>query len=226
MSATRRLSFSGSMLAGTALAVTTRGAATSHLTTPGDEATSNLFLIVLIPALAIGVLVQLLLILVIARYRRRRGHEKPPANPKTHDAKLEAVWTVAPAVILAVVGLVTFQALQVTDTIPDDPDVVVRVVGQQWFWSFSAEDRNGTITNSSGEFTVRQGDVVKLVIESIDVAHSLWIPDFQLKVDALPGRVNVFWFQALEPGDYRILCAEFCGVGHPFMVGTLHVVSP
>jgi len=192
--------------------------------TPGEEATDRLFLIVLVPAIVIGVLVQLLLVVAIVRFRKRKGHATPPANPKVHDAKLEAAWTVAPAVILAIVGLFTFQALQVTDAIPDDPDVVVRVVAHQWAWNFEVTENN-TTRMSTGEFTVKVGQTVVLHVESADVAHSIWIVDFGLKVDALPGRRNVVWFQALDPGDYVIRCAEFCGVGHSAMVATIHVVA-
>lgn len=197
--------------------------ATSHQT-PGEEATNNLFLIVLLPALGIGILVNVLILYAVVKFRKRKGHTTPPANPKVHDAKLEAAWTIAPAVILLFVGLATFQSLQITDTIPEDPDVVVRVVGHQWFWEFFVDDLNGNVTRTIGELTVKQGQVVKLVIESVDVAHSIWILQFGLKVDAIPGRVNVYWFQALEPGEFDIRCAEFCGTGHTLMTATLHVV--
>ena len=199
------------------------GVASAQPQTPGEEATDRLFLIVLIPALVIGVLVQLLIVFAVVRFRKRRGHTTLPGPPKIDDSKLETAWTVAPAIILVIVGLFTFQTLQVTDTIPDDPDVVVRAVGHQWFWEFFVDDLNGNVTRTIGGFTVKENQTVKLLIESVDVAHSLWIPDFQLKVDALPGRQNVYWFRALEAGDFVIKCAEFCGVNHYQMVATLHV---
>src|SRR3989304_3684486 len=94
----------------------------------------------------------------------------------------------------------TFPPPQGTDTTPDGPDVVVRAVGHQWFWEFFVDDLNGNVTRTIGGFTVKENQTVKLLIESVDVAHSLWIPDFQLKVDALPGRQNVYWFRVLAAG--------------------------
>ena len=191
--------------------------------TVGETATDELFFYVLVPAIAIGVLVMFLIAYAILKFRKRKGHTTPPANPKTHDATLEATWTIVPAIVLAVVGLLTFQTLQITDTIPEDPDLVVRVTGHQWFWTFSVEDRNDTVTNTTGEFTVKVGQTVLLLIESKDVVHSLYIPGFGLKVDAFPGRQNVYWFRALEAGDFEIRCAEFCGLNHADMTAMLHV---
>jgi len=192
--------------------------------TPGQEATDALFLLVLIPAIAIGVLVQALLIVAIVRFRKRRGHDTPPVNPKTHDPKLEATWTIVPALILLIVGVATFQALTITDTIPADPDVVVTITGRRFFWSFSVDDGSGTLVNTTREFTVKVGQVVKIVLRSEDVVHAFSIPGFRLNIDVFPGRDNVYWFQALNAGDFDIKCREFCGINHWAMVGTLHVV--
>src|SRR3972149_8604262 len=120
---------------------------------PGEEATDRLFLIVLIPALVIGVLVQLLIVFAVVRFRKRPGHTTLSGPPKVHDSKLETAWTVAPAIILVVVGLFTFQTLQVTDPIPDKPDVVVRAVGHHWFWEFFVVDLKGNVTRTIGGVT-------------------------------------------------------------------------
>ncbi len=183
----------------------------------------NLFTLVLLFALGIGIVVQVILVVAVLRFRRRRSHSTPPARPKTHDNKLEATWTIIPALILVVVGVATFQTLQVTDTIPENPDVVVRIVGHQWFWEFFVDDLSGNVTRTVGEVTVKANQTVLLQIESADVAHSVYIPAFGLKVDAIPGRQNVYWFRALAPGDYVIRCAEFCGINHHEMWATLHV---
>lgn len=220
MSAAKRLGF---FLPGLVVSFLALFAGVAGAATPGSEAIDDLFRIVLLPALGIGILVQILLIYAVIKFRRRRGHTSP-ANPvKTNDSRLEAAWTIVPALILLLVGVATFRTLTITDTIPENPDVVVTVTGQQFFWSFRAD--NGTaVVNTTGELTVRVGDLVKLIITSTDVIHSFYIPAFNLKVDAVPGHENVYWFQALEAGDYEIRCAELCGVGHSIMVGTLHVV--
>lgn len=223
MSAARRAGyFLPAVLVGLlSLFVSTAGAAN----TPGQRATDDLFLLVLIPAIGIGVLVQVLILYAVVKFRRRRGHTEPPAHPKTHDAKLEATWTIIPALILLLVGLATFQTLTITDEIPQDPDIVVRAVGHQWFWEFFVDDLRGNVTRTIGEVTVEAGLTVRLIIESVDVAHAVWVPGFGLKVDAIPGHVNVYWFRALKTGDFALYCAEFCGLNHYEMRAVLHVVS-
>lgn len=191
---------------------------------PGQEAVDQLFILVLIPAVGIGVLVMALLTYAVIKFRTRKGHAQGPASPKTHDRRLETLWTVIPAIILLVVGIATFQTLQITDTIPENPDVIVEVTGHQWFWEFNVTQANGSSVHTNGEFTVTVGQVVRLVIKSSDVAHSLYIPAFNLKVDAIPGHENVYWFQPLREGEYAIHCAEFCGLSHYLMTGTLHVL--
>lgn len=221
MEASRRFALALAAIVGIAL-LASFGASAQAPYTPGQAATDFLFTIVLGFALAIGVLVMALIALVVIKFRKRRGHTEPPKNPKTEDRKLETAWTVVPAIILIIVGALTFQTLRATDTIPQ-ADVTVTVVGHQWFWEFFTDNGTGNPTRSIGEFTVKEGQNVKLLIESRDVAHALYIIDFGLKVDAIPGQTNVYWFQALQAGDYQIRCAEYCGENHWAMVATLHV---
>ena len=202
--------------------------------TPGQEATDRLFYLVLVPAIGIGIVVTALVVYAVLKFRVREGHSQGPVNPKVHDRRLETLWTVIPAIILLIVGVAAFQTLVTTDTLPTNPDVIVEINAHQWFWNFNVTFvRNGTWLNSTGGFawlnttgalTVKAGLVVKLVLRSFDVAHAFSIPDFLLKVDVIPGHSNVYWFQALKPGDYAIRCAEFCGLQHYTMTASLHVV--
>lgn len=223
MSGSRRSALTALVLLGT-LAVCA-GAVRAQGLTPGHEATERLFYIVLIPAILIGVLVMALVAYAVLKYRVREGHTEGPAKAKTHDRKLETAWTVAPALILLVVGVAGFQALLVTDTIPDNPDVTVIVTAQRWAWSFNVTYPNGSYSGpQSGAFSVRVGQTVKLVFQSIDVAHAFYIPAYSLKIDVIPGHDNVYWFRALQAGDFEIHCAEFCGLRHFSMLGILHVL--
>src|SRR3990170_3092771 len=156
-------------LAGPGLSVIGFGSATpaaAAANTPGQEAINNLFGIVLLFAVAIVIFVQVLLVIVVFRFRKREGHTQSVPNPITHHTGLEAAWTIVPALILLFVGIMTFQTLAVTDTIPQNPDVVVRVIGHQWFWEFVVDDGSGNVTTTVGEFTVRAGQVVKIIVES------------------------------------------------------------
>lgn len=224
MSGFRRSSLLTSVLLAT-LSILAGAARAQGGLTPGHEATEQLFYLVLIPAMGIGILVMVLVTYAVLKYRVRDGHTAGPATAKTHDRKLETLWTVIPALILLVVGVAAFQALLVTDTIPENPDVTVIVTAQQWAWSFNVTYPNGSYSGpETGAFTVSVGETVKLVFKSVDVAHAFYIPAYGLKIDVVPGHDNVYWFRALQAGDFEIHCAEFCGLRHFSMLGTLHVV--
>jgi len=219
------------------------GTARAAPVSPGQGATQDLFWIVMIPALGIGILVSALIAYAVLKFRVRPGHTVGPANPKTHDRELEALWTVIPAIILLVVGAAAFQTLITTDTIPPDPDVIVEINAHQWYWNFNItwvrgpepnstepgkwlnSTGNFTYLNTTGAFTVQKGLVVRIILRSFDVIHSFYLVPFDLKVDVVPGHTNTYWFQALQLGDFEIRCAEFCGSPHWTMTATLHVVA-
>ena len=201
----------------------------------GQQATDQLFYLVLVPAIGIGVLVMALVTYAVLKFRVRKGHTEGPVNPRTNNRRLETLWTVIPAIILVIVGVAAFQTLITTDSIPQNPDVIVEINAHQWFWNFNITFvRNGTwlngtdtftSLNTTGAFTVQAGLTVKLILRSFDVAHSFYLPDFLFKIDVIPGHANTYWFQSLQPGDYPIVCAEFCGLNHYTMTATLHVVK-
>src|SRR5438132_1810833 len=210
------------------------GIARADPVSPGQAATEQLFYLVLIPAIGIGAFVGGLVLYAVLKFRVRKGHTEGPANPSTGNRRLETIWTIIPAIILVIVGIAAFQTLIKTDTIPQNPDVIVEINAHQWYWNFNityiAEGKwlNGTGSftslNTTGAFTVKAGLTVKLILRSFDVAHSFYLPDFLFKIDVIPGHTNTYWFQSLQPGDYPIRCAEFCGLQHYTMTATLHVV--
>lgn len=186
----------------------------------------DLFNIVLILGVGIGIVVAVLMVYAVAKFRIRKGHTEPHVNPTLEHHRLEAAWTIVPAVILLVVGLLAYQTLAFTDTIPPNPDVTVTVIGHQWWWEFYANYTNGTSVHTTNfTFVVKMNQVVKLIVLGADVAHSFFIPDLGVHVDAIPGHVNEAWFQPTQPGNYRIVCTQFCGVGHYGMVGTVVVTA-
>lgn len=193
--------------------------------TTGTEI-QNLFNIVLVLGLIIGVTVAVLMIYAISKFRIRKGYTKPTANPTLEHHKLEAAWTIIPAIILLVVGVLAFQTLAYTDTIPQHPDVYVQAIGHQWYWEFYVHymANNTTIHYPSGGFAIPVNLVVVVNLSSADVAHSLWIPAMGFHVDAIPGHDGQGWFQATQSGSFDLKCTQFCGVNHDQMVGTLTVL--
>jgi cytochrome c oxidase subunit 2 len=104
---------------------------------------------------------------------------------------------------------------------PPEGALTVYVTAKQWMWTFSYPSGEASIE----KLVVPAGRPVKLAMTSRDVIHSFYVPAFRLKQDVLPGRYVTTWFQARAPGEYGIFCAEYCGVSHSRMLGTVVVLS-
>ena len=120
--------------------------------------------------------------------------------------------------LMAWVGSEAWNAERLVDHIPEDAEVI-KVTGQQWFWTFEHED--GTI--EKGELHVKKGKAYKFEITSKDVDHSFNIHDYVVLMDAVPGRINTVWFAPTDVGEFPIQCREYCGLIHYNMRGTLYV---
>jgi len=110
-------------------------------------------------------------------------------------------------------------------------DTTIRVVGQQWAWSFVHPGIDGELGTADDvatvdELHVEAGKVYHFQLEARDVLHSFSVPVFRLKQDAIPGRVITGWFEATQTGTYDIQCAEICGIGHGIMGGRIVIESP
>ena len=138
------------------------------------------------------------------------------------NSRLEIAWTIAPAVVLAVIFIISVVALNTVVSQPDlslnntnDPSAInVRVIGHQWWWEFQYPDFNIVTAN---EYNVPVNTVVNLTVESADVIHSYWAPQLGGKIDVIPGRSNHTWFNVTETGTYLGECAEYCGTQHAKM---------
>ena len=75
----------------------------------------------------------------------------------------------------------------------------------------------------SSELHLPVGQPVKMLLRSIDVLHNFYVPQFRAKMDMVPGMITYFWFTPTETGEFEVLCAELCGVGHAFMRGSVFV---
>lgn len=230
MSGVRRLSVLALTFVATLVTIaSTASAATGDSTS--DQAINQLFLVVEIGAIGVGVFVGVIMMYTVLKFRMRKGHTQPiqstaDGSGKGSYHKLEAAWTIIPAIILLVIGALAFQTLAFTDTVPQHYDVTVTVIGHQWYWEFYTNyTANGTSVHSRGILSLPVDLTIRLFVVSVDVAHSLFIPAMGVHVDAIPGHVNELWFKPTQVGTYNIECTQFCGVNHYVMVATL-VVTP
>jgi cytochrome c oxidase subunit 2 len=171
-------------------------------------------------AAGIGTTVAVLLLYMVFKYRAK-GNEatNPPQIQGNH--KLEVIWTLIPIIILAIVAVPTVRVSFATYKSSDPNALKVRVIGNQWWFAFEYPDL-GIATGN--ELFVPVGKDVQLELTSRDVIHSFWVPKLAGKVDVIPGRVNVMWFNAPEAGYYYGQCAEFCGTSHANMRFRVHAL--
>ena len=163
-------------------------------------------------AVFVFVVVELLLVVTIIRFRHREGRPAPKA---THGhTLLEIAWTLAPAVILVFVAVPTVRTVFTTAGDAPADALQVEVIGHQWWWEYRYPGLGITTAN---ELHVPVHQPVAVSITGADVIHSFWIPALGGKRDAIPGHVNRIAFRADTVGDYWGQCAEFCGASHANM---------
>jgi cytochrome c oxidase subunit II len=190
---------------------------------PNGQRIADAYWLILAITGLVFVVVEGLLIAFVIRYRRRGRPRYEEAEQIAGDRNVEIAWTAVPVVLLAViVGFVFYKLPGIKDTPPATASggpLEVTVEAHQFYWLFRYPDGRQSINT----LFVPVKRVVSLDIVSEDVAHSWWVPAFGGKTDAIPGRTNHTWFQAERPGVYPIRCAEFCGIQHALMGGSVHV---
>ena len=183
----------------------------SVLNPRGDFArlSDDLFMTTVWWAVVVFVLVEAALLVAIWKFRARPGAPEPE---QTHgNTKLEIVWTVIPAFILAMIAVPTVRTIFQTAQRPGPEAIQVEVIGHQWWWEFRYPQYNIITAN---ELVVPQGRTVSLEMTTADVLHSFWVPQFAAKRDVFPNRHNNLWFKAEVTGNFPAQCAEFCGQQH------------
>jgi cytochrome c oxidase subunit 2 len=215
---------------------------------PNADDIDTLYKITLYVAIVIFLIVEGTLIWSLVRHRARRGG--PAAVQIRGNTTLELGWTVAAALILVVLTVVTFvylarienppasgpnglQASQASFASIDQPPppgnrpyLTIRVNGQQYIWRYDYPGKQPLF--SYFQMVVPTDTTVVLHITASDVIHSWWIPKLGGKADAVPGHVNDTWFKipAGKEGIYTGQCAELCGEGHADMRAQVKAVTP
>ncbi len=164
-------------------------------------------------------LISAVLIFFAIRYRRRTPYEIP--RPIAGSHKLETLWTVIPFVI-AMTMFAWGAQLYFQQYKPPQNAVEVYVVGKQWMWKL----QHATGQREINELHVPVGRKIKLIMTSEDVIHDFFVPAFRTKADVVPGRYTTLWFEATKPGQYHLFCAEYCGMNHSGMIGSVYVMEP
>src|SRR6266850_5454840 len=164
-------------------------------------------------------LIALVIIFFVIRYRRRSPHEVP--RPIAGSHKLELLWSVIPFLI-AMSFFVWGAQIFFANSKPPKNALEVYVVGKQWMWKF----QHTTGQREINELHVPVGRKVKLIMASEDVIHDVFVPDFRVHMDVLPGRYTSVWFETTRPDSYNLFCSQYCGTNHAGMVGKVIAMEP
>jgi cytochrome c oxidase subunit 2 len=199
-----------------------------NVSTYGAEI-DGMFLIIAIVTGIVFFLVEILLVWYLIRYRAREGRKAV----YTHgNSRMEIMWTTATALIVLVIGVMSRGLwLEIKDArrFPE-AGLQLRVTAKQFEWNTTYPGADGRLDTPDdfvkrNQMHVPANVVVHVELRAEDVIHSFYLPELRLKQDAVPGMSIPAWFEATQPGEYILGCAELCGLGHYRMRGTMVVLG-
>ena len=178
----------------------------------------SFYLFLVLIATFFSLLVALLILFFIIKYRKRPDREAEQIHGST---LLEITWTVVPlgiSMVIFVWGAILFFHIQR----PPADALEVYGVGKQWMWKFQHPGGQREIN----ALHLPMGRPVRVTLISQDVIHDFFVPAFRTKVDVLPNRYTYVWFTPTRPGEYHLFCSQYCGTNHSRMAGEVTVMNP
>lgn len=171
------------------------------------------------------------------RYRRKPGDDQLP--PQVHgNTTVEIIWTAIPTVIVLILFVISTITLNSVEARSAKPGVTVEATGFQWQWRFRYLDDDGNPDNDAvvngtaakpPVMALPIGEPIRVILPSLDVIHSFFVPQFLIKRDVVPvgenGTPNELEFTISEEGTYAGQCAEFCGVQHAQMTFSIQAMT-
>jgi cytochrome c oxidase subunit II len=194
-------------------------------------------------AILVGILTWGLILFAAWKFRRRSDDEVPLQT--RYNLPMEVLYTIAPVIVVLVFFKFIMDTQSEVDAEVGEPEHVVKVVGQQWSWTFNYID-DQALGGSADEANCETGDScvyhvgtpaeiptlylpvdesVRFELSSPDVVHSFWVPAFNYKLDVIPGRENAFELTPTRVGSFEGRCAELCGTYHSRMLFNVEIVT-
>jgi cytochrome c oxidase subunit 2 len=181
----------------------------------------TLYDVLLIVSVPVFVLVMTVAIYSVVKFRARPG-DMGDGAPIHGNTRLEVVWVAVPTIIVSILAAYAWIVLNDVEA-KQKNEMHVRVIGQQFAWHFQYLDEQGKPTTNT--LYLPKDRSVKFDVVTRDVIHSFWVPAFRLKTDTVPGLTTHIRVTPNRFGNFDIVCAELCGLGHSTMRQTAHVVS-
>jgi cytochrome c oxidase subunit 2 len=206
--------------------------------TPIMEQITSFHTYVTIIITVIALFVMVLLLLVMSRFNAKKN---PEPSRTTHNTPLEIAWTVVPILILVAIAIPSFRLLFAQYDFPK-ADLTVTATGNQWYWTYEYPDQGihfdsiivqdadlkpgqPRLLTVDHELVVPVNKNIVVQVKANDVIHDWAVPSFGIKLDAVPGRLQLTWFRAEREGMFYGQCSELCGRNHAFMPIAVRVVS-
>ena len=191
----------------------------------------TLYDVLIIASVPVFVLVVSIIVFSVIFFRMRPGQELEDGPPIHGNTRLEVVWTALPAALIA--GLCTYAYVVLRD-IEKKPtaaqaatrEMKVKVFGEQFAWTFVYPKDVAGSELTTTQLYLPIGRPVDFRLRSKDVIHDFWVPAFRLKMDAVPGIETHYRITPKRLGNYQIVCAELCGLGHAAMRNSVTVMTP
>lgn len=176
------------------------------------SAVSGLFVLELVISAALLLFVVGWLTLSLVRYRARPGDAGEPRQIHG-NTRVELIWTITPAVVLAVVLILVVGTMR-TVTANETTGMPLRIIGHQFWWEYEFPEQGAVVAN---ELHVPVGRQIQVTLESTDVIHDFHVPQFGWMRDAIPGKTNRMAFYFERPGRFDGTCNQYCGAQHAWM---------
>ncbi|MFL5846315.1 MAG: cytochrome c oxidase subunit II [Solirubrobacteraceae bacterium] len=184
--------------------------------------------VLLIVSIPIFVLVTAVVLFSVKWFRVRPGEEQMDGEPIHGNTRLEVIWTTIPSVIIAALVVYAYLVLDDIEKAPANPakERHVHVQARQFAWQFRYAEKGADGKQIvSDTLYLPEDESVMFDIDSNDVLHDFWVPQFRMKIDAVPGITTHYRVTPDKPGQYTVVCAELCGLGHAFMRTNVVVVT-
>jgi cytochrome c oxidase subunit 2 len=163
------------------------------------------------------------------RYHTRKGDDLTAVGSPIHDEpRLEAAWTIIPSILMVILGVLSYVVMPRYYLASAASVATIEAIGHTFYYEFRYPGLKQTVVNEM-HLPVDKQVTIDLTSSEPDernaVIHSFWVPEFRVKQDMIPGMIVPIHFTPTIKGTYRMICTEFCGLGHSEMVGRVVVES-
>ena len=184
----------------------------------------NLFYFIFYASIVLLAIVTFGMIYLAIKYRFKKNDEVRLTSSIDHNSILESSFVIIPLILVSITFVWGIKSYLNMVTVPNDA-IEMKITGQSWYWTWDYPDGGpSNVFSTAQPLVLPVNTPIKIVLSSTDVLHSFYIPVMRAKMDVLPNRYNVMWFDAKKVGEYSIFCTEYCGTQHSQMSAMVKIL--